>query len=298
MTVKEVIEYYSDLTNKIDKEIDRKRYIYTIHDNEFFANSFLDNPTQLQKIYWEEILQRAHWAGLSSLIRNLKWTQGLKQAINDNNLLSFTGNLRSLIESSGDNFLSLLSVPSTLADNFKLISIALQGDIENNKIVTSKELEELLIHFAYGRKISQEEIKTQGKLPKYQNAKPAAEYIKGLDNKVDNGPVSKLYSILCQFAHPAAQSIHFLFDMKIEDNAFKFSYSSDPDNSYIQRFLNQFSDEILKSLQYGFNPCIVTLKTLNYFNYELTKTPAVNNINLDQLKVWQDIKQKLKRHCE
>ena len=207
MTAKEWIEYYSKQTDEIEKNIDLTKYVYTIHDNDYFQNNISQNINDFQRIYWEEILQRAHWADLSSLIRNLQWLKGAATAIKDNNLLLFTSNLRCLIESSGDNLLSLLNVPITLADNFSNISQCLKGNMKGNTLYSSKELEEILIHFSYARKITNDEKNLQGKMPKYQNAKPASEYLKRLDSKVNNGSIADLYSILCQFAHPAAHSV-------------------------------------------------------------------------------------------
>lgn len=293
MKAKESIEYYSNLTDEINKNIDRKRYIYTIHDNEYFEDIISKDISNFQKKYWEEILQRAHWAGLSSLIRNLQWIKGTANAIKDNNLLSFTANLRGLIESSGDNLLSLLNVPGTLADNFTNISNCLNGNVEEKKIYASRKLEEILIHFSYARKISGEEKNIQGRMPKYQNAKPATEYIKRLDSNVDNGPIAELYSILCQFTHPAAHSIQYLFTTEFDKEKYEFRYTSNADELYIERILTQYNDEIIKSLHCGFNSSIITLKTLNFFDFESTKTPYIDKINLSN-KLWDDIDSKIK----
>lgn len=293
MTAKDVIEHYSKLTKEIEENIDLKKYVYTIHDNDYYKNTISNNSKDFQRIYWEEILQRAHWAGLSSLIRNLQWIKGTATSIKDNNLLSFTANLRCLIESSGDNLLSLLNVPTTLADNFSNISKCLKGNVEEKTMYASEELEAMLIHFSYARKITSEEKTLQGKMPKYQNAKPAAEYLKRLDHKVDNGPISDLYSILCQFAHPAAHSVHYLFQMSFDNIKYEFKYAQNADKDYIDRILNGYNDEIIKSLQYGFNPGILTLKTLNFYDYELTKTPYLDKIELGEMKAWTDIKNKI-----
>lgn len=292
MTSIEVIRHYLKLVKEIENKVDLKRYVYTIHDNDYYKNTILDQQKDFQRIYWEEILQRAHWAGLSSLIRNLKWIKGIAISIKDNNLLSFTANLRSLIECSGDNLLSLLSIPTTLVDNFSIISKCLKGEI-NDKIYTSEQLEAILIHFSYARKITSEEKNTNGKFPKYLNAKPAAEYLKKLDNKIDNGPITDLYSMLCQFAHPAAHSIHYLFQVSFDKTKYEFKYSQNPDKEYIDRILNCYSDEIIKALHYGFNPGILTLKTLNFFDYDLTKTEYIDKIDLNELKVWTTIKEKM-----
>ncbi|MBD2755795.1 hypothetical protein [Spirosoma validum] len=294
MTAKEALSYYAELALTFDKKLDRSKYVYTIHDNEKFREAFMDNPPQLQKVYWQEILQRAHWAGLSSLLRNLKWIDGVNTSIKENNFLSFTANLRCLIESCGDNFLSLRPVATTLADNHHNISNCLSGQMKEKTLFVSKELEEILIHFAYARKISKEEKEISGKFPKYQNAKPAAEYLKQLDNKVDNGPISELYSFLCQFSHPAALSIHYLFEQTDMDDSYEFTYLDNPDVKYINMILESYNDEIMNSIMFGFNTSLLTLKTLNLFDYVLTKTPIVDMIDLSELKTWKTITDKFK----
>lgn len=292
MTAKEYIKYYKDFINKFDKNIDRSRYLYTIYDNDYFKKTFTSNKEDFQRIYWEEILQRAHWSALSSLIRNLKWIRGVSDAIENNNLLAFTSNLRCLVESSGDNFLTLSTVPLTLADNFENISKSLRG--ENNALVTSQKLEEVLIHFSYARNISFQERNIQGVIPKYQNAKPATEYLKKLDHNIDKGPIAELYAILCQFTHPAAHSIQYLFNTDFNNERYKFSYSDNSDGEYIDRILNQFNDEVITSLECGFNSGILTLKALNFFDYDLIKTPYVDKINFDKMKTWGDIEIKMR----
>lgn len=289
MKAREALIYFSELTTKIIKGIDRTKYTYTIHDNDFFRDSFSSNINELHRIYWEEILQRAHWAGLTSIIRNFNWIKGTVSSMQTNNLLAFTANLRCLIESSGDSMLSLLPIPMTLAKNFKNISLALQNKIEDNNVFLSNEIEELLIHFSYARKITSLEKEIEGKMPKYQNSKPAFEYLKALDNKVENGPISELYSILCQFSHPAAHSIHYLLNMDSNDEKYSFKYSYRADNENINRIINQFNDEIVDSLYYGFNPGILTLKTLNFFDFKLVKTPYVDKVNTDDIKTWNNI---------
>lgn len=294
MTVKESITYFLNLAKDIETKVDLEKYVYTIHDTEYFENTISSDAASFQRVYWEEILQRAHWAGLSSLLRNMQWLKGASSAIQSNNLLLFTANLRCLIESSGDNLLSLLNVPATLADNYLNISKCLKGEIDGKTLYSSRELEEILIHFSYARKISEEEKRLQGKMPKYQNAKPASEYLKWLDNKIDNGPIANLYSILCQFAHPAAHSIQYLFQTTFDNEKYQFIYSKKADSDYIEWILREYDNEIIKSLHCGFNPGILTLKTLNYFDYELTKTLYVDEINFE-MKYWLDIKQKIQQ---
>lgn len=294
MSAKEALEYYGHLSLSFDKEFDRSKYVYKILDNDDYATANGGDASEVQKIYWEEIMQRAHWAALSSLLRNLKWVSGINSAISENNMLSFSANLRCLIESSGDTLLSLQMVSATLADNNEVISNSLKGNIRNKTLVVSKDLEESLIHFAYARKITEEEKKIQGKIPKYQNAKPASEYLKRLDNMVPNGAISDLYSILCQFSHPAAHSIHYMFKGSKMDNHYLFGYAINSDVEYIDNILLSYNNEIIRTLMLGFNSSLLTLKTLNLFDYEPTKTPIIDAVNLDDLSAWKSARSKFK----
>ncbi|CAL2106057.1 hypothetical protein T190115A13A_10213 [Tenacibaculum sp. 190524A02b] len=115
MKTEEVIKYYSDLMNDFLKDVDFKNYTYDIIDNSHFENETSKNVSDIQRIYWEEILQRAHWASITSIVRNQKWLKAIELSIKNKNFLSFTSTLRSLIESSGDNLLSLDNVALTLA---------------------------------------------------------------------------------------------------------------------------------------------------------------------------------------
>lgn len=288
----EALRYYSELSTSFNSIPVKGKYTYQIEDNAFFEKTYADSPVELQKVYWMEILQRAHWAAFSSLLRNLKWTEGVTNAVDGNNFLSFTANLRCLIESCGDTLLSLKTVAMTLADNHDKITKVLEGNSNDNTILVSKALEEILIHFSYARKITEEEKNAVGTIPKYQNAKPASEYLKHLDNKLDNGPIGALYSFLCQFSHPAAHSTHFFFKEEQEAQHYKFSYLDNPDENNIKLILSKYESEIIKSLMLGFNPSLLVLKTLNLFGYPEVQTPNIDSINLEELKTWRYISDK------
>lgn len=288
MTAKEALTYYYELINEMNSNIQFSSYSYEIHDSNFFETNAEIKPSDLQQIYWSEILQRAHCAGLTSLIRNFKWTASVCQAIDDNNLLSFTSNLRCLIESCGDSIMSLTSLPKALSDNNATIKAAIKG--EGDTLVMSEEFEGILNRLTDARMIAQADGGSDGKLPKAKHAKPASEYLQKLDNITDDGPISELYTVLCQFADPSAHSIHYLFDIDENEGKYDFNYAKDPDKEYIERVLNNYMAEIIQSLQYGFNSSLLTLKTLNQFDFELVNTPAVRSVNFDNLKSWVDIK--------
>lgn len=294
MNSKDIIKHYSDFTNDFLNKIEYEKYSYEIVENSHYENETSKNVVDFQKIYWEEILQRAHWASITSLVRNLKWTKAVELSIENKNFLAFTSTLRSLIESSGDNLLSLDNIALTLAENSAIISKALNGKIKEKKLVYSKELEEKLIHFSFGRKISQEEKDINGESPKYHNAKPASEYLKKLDFGKDKGPISKLYSVLCQYTHPAAHSIHYLFDYKNENNIHSFNYSKKTDLEHIDFLLKEYEKEIIDTLQFGFNPSLMILKVLNRFELIKVHTIEADSVSLKNIKMWDKIEALIK----
>ena len=93
-SAKAALTYYAELALTFDK-VDKSKYVYIIQENEHYRETYKDDAIGLQKVYWEEILQRAHWAGLSSLLRNLKWVNILEPQ-NDNYSTGVMGNYKSL----------------------------------------------------------------------------------------------------------------------------------------------------------------------------------------------------------
>jgi len=102
-----------------------------------------------------------------------------------------------------------------------------------------------------------------------------------------------LYSILCQFAHPAAHSIHYLFQTGFDGEKYLFQYDNNTEKTNIETILKDYNAEVIDSLYFGFNPGLVILKTLNFFDYELTKTPYLDKIEFGTMKAWVDIKAKI-----
>jgi len=286
----ETLAYY----NKLGLHTINRDYIsllkYTIKDPEKFSQlSIVD----VQRTYWSEILQRSHWAAISSIQRNLKWMDGISVSITQSNMLLFTSALRGFIEASADSMTTLQYVPFSLAEHFGRIQLALQGIMSGNEIFVMPELEEILIHFAFAKGFSKEERMEQ-QIERSHYAKTNTEYIKALDRNIANGPVYKLYSFLCQFTHPAASTIFYSMDQEYADLESQFRYVSDGDDKAIVTTLHQFGEAINKACEYSFNASFMLLKTLNEFDHRETFTPFAEGFTFEDTTAWFKIKKKIK----
>jgi len=80
---------------------DEWKYLF-VPDEEFIK---INDELLQSKIYWEDILYRAHIASLLSLFKVRRWFQGMEN--NHDNYYGFCSSLRGLIESCADSFFSL-----------------------------------------------------------------------------------------------------------------------------------------------------------------------------------------------
>jgi hypothetical protein len=126
----------------------------------------------LQYIYWLEIVERCHIVALTALFRNYKWIEAIFQAYANENFYAFSSCLRSFIESCGDAQHSIKGIPLTLAANFKMIKLALAGQLDFH--FDNEKLENELIHYTHGRKLHGDEKKTA---PKSHNALHVTDYV-------------------------------------------------------------------------------------------------------------------------
>jgi hypothetical protein len=101
------------------------------------------------KVYWREILYRAHLAAVAALARHSRWIDScLRNYSPGSNFLGFACCLRGLLESSSDIFYSLRGVPLTIAGSIVQVRQALMGELRTAGYASEK-LENLLIHFIY-----------------------------------------------------------------------------------------------------------------------------------------------------
>lgn len=281
----------------IGEDISNENYIatlkYEFYDEQKFGS--LMSAEKMMKVYWYEILARAHWASIASIQRNHSWMKALLNAFDQNNYLAFSGALRSLIESCGDSMTSLKDIPRTLAKDAEVISVCLKGNAK--KMFTSPELEDRLIHFLYARKISKED-KKNNTFPESHLAKFTTHYLTVLDNGMKDGPVMQLYSELCQLSHPAAPSILYSMNQTNRGDYQVLGYNSKFNRVAISELLSEHGQAIIQVCQYGYNNSLVLLKLLNYFNRKDLETPQLRKYPLSDIEIWQKIKRELKKNVK
>ena len=145
---------------------------YRFMDSQKFDELLASNPGEAARVYWLELLFRAHWAAASNIMRHKRWLNGCLRMYEDRpNFLGFAACLRGFVEASADACHSLNPVPLTLAQNHRAIAEALTGKASG--ILTCGELEESMIHFQFARKPEKGETALPGHQAAHRRCLPA-----------------------------------------------------------------------------------------------------------------------------
>jgi hypothetical protein len=264
---KEIIEYYNFIYSfKSSKDIWEYRFI----SNEEFLE--IDDPNGMAKIYWLEMLYRTHIVVLVSWFKALRWLDSLDNNIN--NYYGFCSNLRSLVESCADSFYTLRSAPLTIAKDYR----AIYESINNNNspiILFHKPLEETLLHFIQGTKLSKEEKKSY---PAEYNAKHIVEYLSSIEG--GNEEITQLYSYLCGISHPAYESTQMFLFLHNEDTIV-CGDSYDFEKKQVEELAEIFGDSLSKMFNVFMANTFSTLNLLNYF-----QIPEIHSENIADKIEW------------
>ena len=202
-------ERFSKLAKLISQK--EKSFTYEFMDEaEFVQLAHSENSAgrglgRMNQIYTQEILFRAHWAAVTAVWRNYRWMHGMDVAMKHPNYFAFCASLRGLVESAADTHDALFRAVAGLANNFASLRYALEGRL-NHGVITISELEDMLIHYAYARKIPKGTI-----APSTHSAKTAQNYLSAFE-ETDSRWVRDLYAELCEITHPAAATVHFFVE--------------------------------------------------------------------------------------
>lgn len=227
------------------------------------------------KVYWEELLGRAHFAAAASVIRAHRWLSGMCVSYSNNLFLPFCASFRALIESAADGYDALSNVGASLAE--------LRGDV--NKILNFKsetvllaaKLEDQLIHFSHARKLNRDE-----EAPSTHSAKQAAGYVRMLEKAMAPN-LYECYSELCQYTHPAAHSVVNLLMPLSED---EWTLVPEHDQIRIDALLERYESIVLPLLMSAFNPGVLVLKVLLYFESPKFHSSGVRRLDLSNVGGW------------
>lgn len=89
----------------------------------------LHDMSRAMEIYWSEILQRAHMAAATSIMRTQRWLEGILWAADQPNIFSFAATFRGLIESASDTNDALAQASMSLASYRQIIQTALKREL-------------------------------------------------------------------------------------------------------------------------------------------------------------------------
>lgn len=251
---------------------------YSFMEDAAYQALATSQPSQGMRIYWREILFRAHLAASTAIIRSLRWLSALIEFSARANALAFASVARGFMESAGDATTALLDIPESFAEIHAGIELALAGRLEESLMV-APTLEDDLIHFTHGRRLGKGE-----QAPDTHRARPIREYLEILERgKVPR--IGDLYSQLCDITHPGASSVWMWVDKVSSED---YVVSIDSDQLVIEDIMTSFGDTLNRTIMFAFNPSIVTLAVLNYFSLPEVHTNPLIHWDLAAIKLWRD----------
>lgn len=230
------------------------------------------------RVLWNELLNRAHLAATSSLLRIERWMDAAMNQAREGNLLGFAACLRGMIEAASDTAYSLGPVPMALAEHSAAIQLAIDGKISGG-VFDGGELETALLHYQFAHKTT----KAEADEPSW-TAKPAAEYFKVLDWD-GKGEIQKLYRTLSGLAHPSAHSLGTL-----PQSYFVGLISEEDERKAIREICDDQNAPIVRALISGSNIALLILKVLNEFTRPEVHTKAMESIDLAGVPAWKNIR--------
>lgn len=242
----------------------------------------LDGIAERNQVYWREILYRAHFGACTGMLRLNEWLRGSDRAFGDGNVLMLAAGIRGLLEACADTWQGFSDVAPTLADCHTIVRRAIKGEF-SEQIALAPELENMLIHFSYARKLS------PGEGPALHSAKTAKDCVSVLSESAPD--VVSVYHSLCDYTHPAAPSLFRFAGESTRQNTLTF----DPGTGPLKLTeVVKLSEPVGKlALVLGVGPLVTTLKTLNVFAFPPVATPWADGVDLSFSGVWRELNRRL-----
>lgn len=247
---------------------------YSFEDLDEFKFNACDAETgrdHAGRIYWTEMLYRAHMASVAAIFRTTRWIEVAIREHEARSLYGCASACRSLIESAGDIGFSLAPVSHTLASIKDKVKAEITGRA-SGPLLISTELEDSLIHFTHARKVAKTED-----LPASHKAMQSFKYIDYVDQMKIPG-VKDLYARLCEIVHPAAESVSVTFVPK------GATWIVDPlnENTVLQNLLAKAQGTLLGVVMASYNAPLLILKTLHSFDL-FTKISGLRKYSFDDI---------------
>ena len=270
---------FIELVDSLSLESLTTRYSF-VDDGEFLELLTRD-VNEGTRVYWIEMLSRAHIAAVTGILRSRHWVSAILSAYSEQNALGFAAAFRALMESAADTSDGLRSTPPTLAHLHHEISEALAG--RTTVMFGSKELEDDLIHYTHARFLKPDE---RDSLPRSHKAlRPSA--LKDLKELGNTDKVTAAYRFLSDLTHPAAASV-WIWLSQVGGTGLEFTLSPKQGEAVISAFLEVYETVLLDVLMLAFNTPVVVLDTLNQFPIREFHTPALLDADLGVLAAWRE----------
>ncbi len=250
---------------------------YDFEDSHEFAKR---PPHEMNRVYWTEVLFRCHWAAAGAMVRTQRWLSGFRQSHMHSNLLAAAACARGLIEAAADADYTLAVVPLSLAQDHERVRAAVEGRLLPRFV--APELEERLIHFTHARKPEK-----GGLVPASHIALPVGEYRARLDQVEPK--VSECYRVLCDLTHPGASSV-LSYAEALTSDAASVRFAVESEVTHLEEVRASLESIISTILMLGLNPALATLKLLNAFPVARLHTPAMDQVDMSEIPLWQKVR--------
>lgn len=269
---------YGLIVNDIVSDLAKDRYNF--EDLGEFEQNALDAGTgrdHAGRVYWTEMLYRAHMSSVAAVFRTTRWIEVAIREHDAGSLYGCAAACRSLIESAGDIGLSLGPVAHTLARIKDKVKAEISGRASEPMLI-SKELEDSLIHFTHARKIAKAE-----EAPDSHKAMQSFKYIDYVDQMKISG-VKDFYARLCEIVHPAAESVSVTFVPEGD------AWIVDPRNesAVLEKLLAERRSTLSGVVMASYNAPLLILKTLHSFDL-FTKLTGLRKYRFDDIPEWNRV---------
>ncbi|MBY5585635.1 hypothetical protein [Rhizobium leguminosarum] len=239
------------------------------------------SAAEMNAVVAVDLLEKAHLAAATSLIRILRWADAVCLMYETKNYPGFAGALRGLIENGGDTVDGLLNIPAALAAYHHRLKEMLAGKMTSG-LADCSALEHMLDHYIHAGWAGK-------KSDPVRAAKANAEYV-ALIEKVVPSALS-LYHRLCAIVHPSNQSVGWLFDFdELGDRRIALTMD---DAAKIDAILVEFPSAIGQTFSLTCNCALLTLRVLHKFPLH-PKIPELKKVDWSPVPVGRDVEQLLR----
>lgn len=257
-------------------------FTYRFLDVAAFEALLSEHTSRAMRLYWLELLHRAHLAATTSLLRQDRW---LRAAIDTSaNCLGFAAAFRGILESAADAWFSLRFVPRFIAEHAAIILRILAGRTPAKVVHISSEVEKCLLHFQFARD------NRYGPTGISSTHRPEAttKYLQAFESEsLVNLPVLRCYNVLCNLTHPASDSLAFSVKPPVSDKRWQITARTDED--MLREIAVECGPTFVWAVQAPVNLSVLILATINALVIPELHCDFVTRLNLSSIAEWRRI---------